>query len=424
VGSDIQLISDGDGLAVIGDPAAVELFLTSEGLVSRDLGLPRLRSVASVASGVARGASEITANSGRWVQLTQASAELAKKYPMVVNSATGLNTGALRGDNGQFVALLQFTKDNGAFLANPAVLAGAAGLMAQLAMKQSMDEITDYLATIDEKVDDVLRAQKDAVLADMIGVGFVIDDAIITREHTGRVSEVTWSKVQGTPITIARTQAYVLRQLDALAEKMERKSNVGDLAKTTRDAESKVQEWLAVLARCFQLQDAISLLELDRVLDVSPEDLNQHRMALKAARQKRLELIAENTARLIERMDAAAGVANSKVLLHPNFSRAVVHSSNHVATSVVDFRGRLGIEESRDSLEARRWLVAVTDARDDVLETGAEGVEAAKRLGTETFDRARGISDRVTIKLAERALRRRGAEADPALGDDAQAPRE
>ena len=34
----------------------------------------------------------------------------------------------------------------------------AAGVMAQLAMQQTMEEITDYLATIDEKVDDVLRA--------------------------------------------------------------------------------------------------------------------------------------------------------------------------------------------------------------------------------------------------------------------------
>ena len=50
-------------------------------------------------------------------------------------------------------------------LTNPAVLAGAAGIMAQFAMQQTMDEITDYLATIDEKLDDVLRAQKDAVLS-------------------------------------------------------------------------------------------------------------------------------------------------------------------------------------------------------------------------------------------------------------------
>ena len=76
--------------------------------------------------------------------------------------------------------------------------------MAQLAMQQTMDEITDYLATIDEKVDDVLRAQKDAVLADMIGVDFVIEEAMTIREQVGRVSEVTWSKVQATPATIAR----------------------------------------------------------------------------------------------------------------------------------------------------------------------------------------------------------------------------
>jgi hypothetical protein len=40
VDSEIQLISDSDGLAVIGEPAAVELFLESEGLPSRELGCP------------------------------------------------------------------------------------------------------------------------------------------------------------------------------------------------------------------------------------------------------------------------------------------------------------------------------------------------------------------------------------------------
>ncbi|MDQ1742875.1 MAG: hypothetical protein QOE23_1214, partial [Pseudonocardiales bacterium] len=36
---EIELISDGDGIAVIGDQSAVDLFLESEGLPSRDLGL-------------------------------------------------------------------------------------------------------------------------------------------------------------------------------------------------------------------------------------------------------------------------------------------------------------------------------------------------------------------------------------------------
>lgn len=43
--NEIQLISDGDGLAVIGNATDVERFLVSEGLSSKDLGLQRLKSV-------------------------------------------------------------------------------------------------------------------------------------------------------------------------------------------------------------------------------------------------------------------------------------------------------------------------------------------------------------------------------------------
>ena len=193
--------------------------------------------------------------------------------------------------SGQIKGILEIVRTPGSLLANPAILAGAAGIMAQLAMQQAMDEITDYLVVIDEKLDDVLRAQKDAVIADMIGVGFVIEEAMTLREGVGRVSDVTWSKVQATPMTIARTQAYVLRQLDAVAEKLEHKASIGDLAGASKQAEAKIQEWLAVLARCFQLQDGIAVLELDRVLDAAPDELDRHRIALRAARQKRLETI-------------------------------------------------------------------------------------------------------------------------------------
>jgi hypothetical protein len=284
--------------------------------------------------------------------------------------------------------------------------------MAQVAMQQTMDEITDYLSTIDEKVDDVLRAQKDAVLADMIGVSLVIEEAMIIREQVGRVSAVTWSKVDVTPVTIARTQAYALRQLDALAEKMEQKAGIGDLAKASKEAESKVQEWLAVLAHCFQLHNAIAVLELDRMLDTSPEELDRHRLALRAARQNRLELISRSTERLMARTDAAAGTANMKVLLHPTRSRAVVNSSDRIAIAVVDFHRRLGIERGRQSLEARRWADAATEARDKALETGAEGIGAARQLGNETLDRARSVTSKLSSGIAERALRRRGDDEE------------
>lgn len=409
--NEIELISDGEGLAVIGDPAAVELFLVSEGLASTDLRLPRLRSVLSTGATVAQAGSEIAANSGRWVKLTEESARAIKKYGLRESSKSGLSTGVLKGNKGQVKGFVEFVKGRGSLLTNPAVLAGAAGIMAQVAMQQTMDEITDYLATIDEKVDDVLRAQKDTVVARVIGVGFVIDEAMTLRETRGRVDEVTWSKVQGAPATIAETQAYALRQLDAHAEKLEHKSKIGDLAKAAMEAEPKVQEWLAVLARCFQLQDGIAVLELDRVLDASPDELDGHRLGLKAARQDRLELITRSTARLIARMDAAAATANAKVLSHPTSSRNVVQASNQVGDAVADFHGMLGIEGERTSVDARRWTEAAVEVRDKAIETGGDGVDVAKRLGAETFGRARSMTGKLSNGLAERTIRRRmGAE--------------
>jgi len=408
--NEIQLISDGDGLVVVGDAEDVERFLASEGLPSKDLGMPRLKSIVATGAVAAQAGSEIAANSGRWVKLTKESAEVVKKYGLRESSKSGLSTGVVNGNKGQIKGFVEFVKTPRSLVTNPAVLAGAAGIMAQIAMQQTMNEITDYLATIDEKVDDVLRAQKDAVLARMIGVGFVIEESMTIREKRGRVDEVTWSKVQTAPATIAETQAYALRQLDALAEKMERKTKIGDLAAAAKEAESTVREWLAVLARCFQLQDAIAVLELDRVLDASPDELDGHRLGLKAARQRRLELISECTERLVARMDAAAGTANAKVLLHPASSPAVVQASNHVATGVHDFHELLGIESAERSSEARRWADAAVEVRDKALETGAKGVDAARSRGSETLTRANTVRVKLSDEIAERARRLRGDE--------------
>lgn len=397
---EIQLINDGDGLAVIGDPVVVDRFLASEGLPSKDLRLKRLLSIGAAA---AQAGSEIAANCGRWVKLTEESAQLLKKYDLMKGPTKDISRAVLT-DKGKIKGFLQLTR--GSLLTNPAVLSGAAGLMAQLAIQETMDEITDYLATIDEKVDDVLRAQTDAVVAGMIGVSLMIDEAMAIRERVGRVSDVTWSKVQATPTTIASTQAYALRQLDALADKLERKTSIGDLAKTSEEARSTVQEWLAVLARCFQLQDAIAVLELDRVLDASPEELDQHRLAIRAARQNRLELISRTTEILLARMDTAAGKANAKVLLNPSASPTVVQSSNQVTGAVIDFHGRLGIERGRHSREARAWTEAAGEVTGRVLETGAVGVDAAWHLGKKNLGRARSMMG----GIAERTRRQRGDE--------------
>ena len=401
---EIQLISDGDGLAVIGDPAGVEKFLASAGLPSKALDLPRLSSLLSAGSKAAGVASTLTANSGRWVKLSEESVQKINDFGLMKGSRVGLTRAIVQADDGKIKSIVEFS--SGA-LANPALLSGAAGLMAQMAMKQAMDEITEYLAIIDAKVDDVLRAQKDAVFADMIGVGFALDEAITLRDQVGRVSEVTWSKVQTTSMTVARTQGYALRQLDALAEKLEKKTRVVDRATLSKEAETKIIEWLAVLARCIQLQDAFTILELDRVMDASPDELDKHRLALRDARKKRLGLIAQSTESLMARLDAAAGDANTKVLLHPLAAKTVVEARNSVAGAVLEFQRRLDVEMSSDSMQARRWMEAATEARDNVLTVGGEGVDAAKRIGGATVSRAKVVTENVAANVAERLRKSR-----------------
>ena len=272
-------------------------------------------------------------------------------------------------------------------------------------MQQQMEEITEYLAKIDAKVDDILRAQKDAVLADMIGVELMLDEAMVVRAEVGRVSEVTWSKIQGSASTIARTQAYSLRQLDALAEKLEKETKIGDLAELSKQAQDTVVEWLAVLARCFQLQDAMNVLEIDRVLDSSPEEIDRHRLALHTARQRRQDAIAKATSQLGSRMDAAAGRANAKVLLNPLSAKVVVNASNDVASAIRDLNLTLGLADERDFLEARRWSAAAVEVRDGVVGAGKDGLQTVGRFGNETLENARMSTGRLAGKIANRLQR-------------------
>ena len=369
---EIELINDGDGIAVFGAARDVDAFLSSRGFDAVELEVARLRPSYNAAAGILGAASFAVAESGKWLQLTDESAKALKNFSMVQNSVTGNFHATLSGADG-FVKNLQFVGGSAA-ATNPAMLAAYAALMSQMATRQAIQEVGDYLEVIDEKIDDILRAQKDAVLADMVGVDLVIEEAMTIRDEVGHVSDVTWSKVQATALTIASTQAYALRRIDALADKVE-SAGIGELAAAAKEAEPKVREWLLVLAHCVKLQDSLAVLELDRVLDGSPDDLPKHHLGVRTAREKRLEMIHRSTEELLERMNLLNGKANAKVLTSPIAARKAVASSDRVVVDVLEFQTALGIEDGHESTSAKRWRTAVGEVRDKVVETGADGVD-------------------------------------------------
>lgn len=391
MGNEIELVTDGDGLAVIGNSADVERFLLDQGLgkaPSNVLDVKRLSSFAGTSGTALRVGSEVATNSGRWVKLTAESAQAVKQYGLMATKTPGVSH-AMIGKPGEVKQWLQIAQAPTALLSGPMALAALSTMMQQQAIQQQMDQIVEYLQEINEKVDDILRAQKDAILAEMIGVNLVIEEALTVRDQVGRVSEITWSKIQSGSMVLAQTQAYAIRQLEAIAENLERKGGLGKIAKATKDAEPKVREWLAVIARCFQLQDGVAVLELDRVLDSAPEDLDSHRLGLTNARQKRLDLISSSTNRLLTQMNETVRKANSKVLLNPRDAPSAVRSSNVIATGVLAFRDRLGIESCDVPSDAKRWRQAAGEAVDKALATGSEGVTVAKDKATDLAEAAK-----------------------------------
>ncbi|MEU0368678.1 hypothetical protein ABZ070_00150 [Streptomyces sp. NPDC006283] len=381
----VQLISDGDGLTVIGDPTDVEHFLASEGLLSlsKDLVGPRLAALLRIGAVVAQAGSEIAAHSGRWLKLTEESAHLYKKYGLMESKLPGISH-AMVGKPGSIKSWLQVADGPGSLLTNPAILSGAAGVMAQLALQHEMSEIKSHLAAIDKKVDDVIRAQKDAELGKMFGAGSDIESAVAVLEVVGRVDDDTWSTVQGRTHTITDALGWVLRRLDALAERMEGSTKIGDLAKTAKEAESEVRGLLIVLARCFELQGALDMLRLERAMDKSPDELERLRRALAVDRQRRRELVSQKIEHLMARMHAAAGTANSNVLLHLPAHRAVVGSINRVGITVDEFHKLLGIESGQHSLETTRWWDAARDPgqlKNAAAEAGRKAAAGAVVVG-------------------------------------------
>lgn len=405
--NEIELVADGDGLALIGDSADVERFLLDQGLdraPSKVLDVQRLSSFAGTSGAALRVGSEVAANSGRWVKLTAESAQAVKQYGLMATKTPGVSH-AMIGKPGEVKQWLQIAQAPTALLSGPFALSALSTLMQQQAMQQQMDQIVEYLVEINEKVDDILRAQKDAVLAQMIGVNLVVEEALAVREEVGRVSEITWSKVQAASLVLGQTQAYAIRQLEAIAEKLENKADLGKIAKATQDAEPKVREWLAVIALCVRLQDGVAVLELDRVLDSAPDDLDNHRLGLTKARQKRLELISRSTARLLTEMNESVRDANSRVLLNPRDAPTAVRSSNEIATGVVGFRDRLGIESSEAPSNAKRWRQAAGEVVDKALATGSEGAAVAKDRVTDLAGAAKagaaGLTDVARGKIAD-----------------------
>ena len=112
----------------------------------------------------------------------------------------------------------------------------------------------------------------------------------------------------------------------------------------------------------------------------------------------------------MDRMNAAVGMANSKVLFNPKQSPAVVRSSNLVAVEVHEFHELLGIESGHASSESRRWSEAAAERWDTTRATGEQGIDGLKQFGSKAHGQASSVKGKLSDRIAERKLGRRQSD--------------
>ncbi len=102
------------------------------------------------------------------------------------------------------------------------------------------------------------------------------------------------------------------------------------------------------------------------------------------------------------RMDAAAGVANAKVLIHPTQGARHRAIEQPGLAAILDFEHPLGIDRERPSSDARRWSEAVAEARNSAFEAAADGLDGARRFGAGSLSRAKAVGGRLPGNRAKR----------------------
>ncbi|WP_339350360.1 hypothetical protein [Bifidobacterium indicum] len=376
----IQVIDDGDSMALLGDLEAIDGFLQSHHLQS--LAEPiNPHTDRGYLSGMVAQVLGDRAISGKWVRQDGKAPKTLSQYDLHRDQRTGLSAGTvLVKDGGEAQAGQRFLGGVESAL-SPVLLTSIGALITQYELQQTMQAMVKYLQRIDRHVDDILRAQRDTVLTNMVGANLVIEDALAARNQIGHVSQTTWDKVQATSLAIAQTQAYAIRQIDDITEKMGDGSGAHDPGTDMGNYRDQINEWLAVLAGSLRLQDAGTILELDRVAQVEPDELDQHRRAAKTSREHRVRVISDNADHLLKQVDQTAEKANQEVLLHPQQSPRIVDYCNLIKQDMAEFGQGIGLDRSSDPLISRPWLDAARDTTFRIMETSREGVDTARNIG-------------------------------------------
>jgi hypothetical protein len=403
--AELGLYVEGEAALIVGDDADIDALIER---IWADDARPKSVSMtkdALAAVSAATGfASQSQANGGKWVKLTEESA--AKLRDLAVNNPpkNGVMAGVIRGPKGRINQHAKFVMPGGG-TPNPLMMSNAATLAMSMAIQVAIEDLRKYLETMDVKLDKLLQNDRAEAMGEIRGITRIMSEAFDMYQETGRVSSVSWDKVQHHPTSLASFVAQSVEQIESMTEKISQGS-VSDKAKSAaRLAKEELSFWLSILAISLANQKRFHVLELARVNQEHPEDAEIHREVT----AKHNEAMGLNVSRAIKRLsdalEDAGSVGDLARVLQPIPARSLVQAVNSAHGQVDQF---VSITE----LDALSW----GDATDkgwgrSVADVAQKGGAAVGSSVKGLFGGARNAAERAVLKQAKRIETERSARA-------------
>lgn len=358
---DVELISDGENLLVVGrDTRAVEGFTRSIGVFerAREIGSRQLVPMLRAAAEATHATAETIAKSGLWVKLTAESAAAIQEYGLTETDVPGVAY-AMAGRPGDIKQWLKISTSVSAKLTNPGMLSGVAGGLAQAASQAEAEQLRALLESLDEKLDQILRGQRDTVIGPLAGVERHLRASQAFLRVQGEIDTQEWDKLAGAPLRIREIQSTAVEKLRGVAADMEKHKRVGDLNAHLPEIKQQVQLWIGAIARCVSALDDFSALELEHTAAIAPHKLDGKRQAIQEDRQIAIAELSTGVADLMSQMSTSAERANKNVLLHRTKVPKVLGLIEDSRSPIKRLYDALGLELDWDSITAEQWRAAL-----------------------------------------------------------------
>ncbi|WP_307093101.1 hypothetical protein [Arthrobacter sp. B2I5] len=309
----LALYVDGDSALVAGTPEAItELFrkLDVPPEASSKLG-SALTDMLALAAGVA-GAVSNAGISGNSFQMTP---ESYARYLQLAGSTKekfGIVSGVLRQPDGTIDTVVELV---GSTPVNPAAMGNIYVLAATLAIRTAIHSLEVQLASIDAKLDTVLRDTRNEALGNIQGTSHILGKAFGYFEDTGVLSDTLWDQVAGQAAVLAQMQAVALNHIDGISEGLEARGFGKRLDAAKFAASGELKHWLIITA--VALTNMVRMDSLEIIRGAAEGNAGPHAEHVERSRVRRRDATKAKLQRLAEAAAAAAKVDMMSRVMNP-----------------------------------------------------------------------------------------------------------